>query len=494
MTTPQGDRGGVTRREFLALSAASAATLSLTACGGKGSGGGLFNGILQRGVIDYCDSSSSSASSAGKRTKIDDTEVTLPIDWNYAHSKQSDFNGANWSGDDAYRGIGIFNCNEEGDNSPEFASSYIVNMRWEYISYGAEMGGYPAHAAYTGTDEETGITVGGTSASCVSGGGIINSQPTENSAAFAAALRKARIIVFNPETNKACVCGCGFCGLSDDNNPRKQSGNLNWGGAPLALMGGITTAVSEAIGARQNHSVLRLYFANQDAKLGPIDSMGSKMMASGSSGKSNKCKDSTGADNSSIAANAVSLSYDQDNPTFPGHEVVTDIVSGSNRSSRCPTTKAVTEQRKLVCGDQYTADCGYFVATVIRALVDQEAPTGYVRAMVAYYRAHPDLYQRVISGDEGLTCAAIASSRINDLKPGDIFCEAGQGHTFLFVGHEAIQKQYDYITDPDVNAVSASQDEHGPRLQKLRYSDTRTYEVYRFVGTPNPHPAMASKS
>lgn len=485
----------MSRRSFIKLMGIGAtSTLFLTACGTeKGVGGGLANGIIQAGVVDYCGDTGNTASAVGKRTTIDGTEITLPIDWNYAHTQQSDFNGANWSGDDSYRGIGIFNCNEEGDNSAAFAESYIINMRWEYISYGYVEGTYPAHANYTGVDEETGITVGGTSASCVSGGAIINQRQVQNSGAIQKAFQKAKIIVYNPDTNKACVCGCGFMGCSDDSNPYKRSGNLNWGGAPLALMGGITTAVSEAIGAEQNKSILRVYFANEDAELGPLAQIDSTMMAANTGSKSNKCNDSISVDNSSIAANAVSLSYDEKNPTYTGHEVITNIVSGSNRVSKCPTTQAVTDQRKLVCGDQYTADCGYFVATVIRGIVDQNEIVGGVSNQVAYYRKHPELYQCVISSSEGLNCPAIANSRLNDLQPGDIFCKGDQGHTFLFVGYDAIHQQYDYITDQAYNVVSASQDEHGPRLQKLTYSGNEVYEVYRFIGKPDPSPAMKNK-
>lgn len=250
---------------LLAMMLALPALLCGCSMSGSGVSGGAIHGIVSEGVYKECEyDATGSASAIGKTTVIDGTEIALPVDWNYAHTQNSSFNGI-WDGDDAARGIGIFNCNEEGDGTENYANSYSVNCRWEYGSYGYVDGKYLTHASYSGTDSTGTYTVGGTSASCVSGESLIDWQSVENASAYCAALRKAKIVVYNPETNQACVCKVAR------NNSYDDESGLNWGGAPLALLGGITTAVSEAIGAQQNSSVLELYFTDENAELGPCE-------------------------------------------------------------------------------------------------------------------------------------------------------------------------------------------------------------------------------
>ena len=57
----------------------------------------------------------------------------------------------------------------------------------------------------------------------------------------------------------------------------------------------------------------------------------------------------------------------------------------------------------------------------------------------------------------------------------------------MFVGNEAVKSQFDYA-DKDVDVVSASQDEYGPQLQRLKNltGSSSTYYVYRFKGQPHP--------
>ena len=196
--------------------------------------------------------------SGTKVTTIDGVTMKLPVDWGYAHRSQSDFNGANWNGSDNVRGIGIFNCNEEGDGSSAYANSYAINVRWEYVWYTNVYGKWPSHARYTGTSKSTGIQVGGVS----DGIGSIRSFSNFDLNSYVNALGEAKILCVNPDTGKGCVCASGFYALGRAEH--------NWGGNPLALLGGITTAISNAIGAQQNQSVLELYWVDSSTKLGPI--------------------------------------------------------------------------------------------------------------------------------------------------------------------------------------------------------------------------------
>lgn len=447
-----------------------ASSMLLAGCSNNRYGitGGAVNGIVHEGVYESC-GSGNSASSEGKVTTIDGVELKLPVDWGYATRHQQNFHGNNWEGDDAARGIGIFNCNEEGDNSQEFADSYSVNIRWEYCGYGSKAGGYPTHVNYKGVDSSGQFEVGGTDETCVSGGGIIN-QTVDNKQYNPTS--KAKVIVYNPETGKACVCAPGFNALGNGNT------NCNWGGAPLALMGGITTKVSSTIGAKQNKSVLELYFADPDTPLGPCEFNGGSVKSSKSS---SRCNDSF-VDASSMANLAVSAAYDKQNPSFAGHEMVTNHVSGSNGSSVCPTTELARKIRNIATkgADDHSADCGYFVASVVILTVDDKYVTGGTSSQSAHCDSASSDWEVVMSG---VTTSA-AYARYGELKPGDIFiCPS---HTFMFVGNEAVKAQFDYA-DSSIDMVGASQDEHGPYLQSLKNSgDSRSYTVYRFKGDPHP--------
>ena len=431
--------------------------------------GGAVNGIVHEGVYESC-GAGTSASSEGKVTTIDGVELKLPVDWGYATRHQANFNGGNWEGDDAARGIGIFNCNEEGDNSQAFADSYAVNIRWEYCTYGHVDGAYPQHTNYKGVDSSGNYELGGVDASCVSGGGIINQNIDNRQAGVT---HKAKVIVYNPETGKACVCAPGFNAVEGSS----WGNNCNWGGAPLALMGGITTKVSETVGAKQNQSVLELYFADPDTPLGPCEFNGGTV----SSGRrSSKCHDSF-VDASSTANLAVSAAFDKDNPSFSGHEVVTNHASGSDGHTNAPTTELARKLRSLATNgaDDHSADCGYFVSSVVRLTEDSNYPTGYTPTQMNYCDNSSE-WETVMSGS-----LSSIYGRYSELQPGDVFiCDH---HTFMFVGNEAVKSQFDYA-DKDVDVVSASQDEYGPQLQRLKNltGSSSTYYVYRFKGQPHP--------
>ena len=446
--------------------------LSLSACSNKSTGvsGGGINGIVHEGIYESC-IKGGSVSAAGKSITIDGTEIKMPIDWNYANTHQDNYEGNNWSGDDAARGIGIFNCNEEGDNSQEFADAYAVNMRWEYCSYGSQHGGYSHHVNYKGKDATGTYEVGGTDETCVSGGKIINQGPAD--AKQIEAYKKARILVYNPQTGKACVCGVGFNAYDTQG---QFKGNCNWGGAPLALLGGITKKVSSTIGAEQNKSVLELYFVDPSTPLGECNFQGANISSGGSSsGSHNGCKDTSSVDASSAANLAVSAAFDKDKPDFPGHEMITDQVSGSNGSSKCPTTELAQKLRELATNgaDNHSADCGYFVSSIVRLTLDKDYPTGYVPTQIEYCQ-NSDKWETVTSG----SISSILKDK-DKLQPGDVF--SCSHHTFMYVGNEAIKQQFDYVGDT-LDVVSASQDEYGPQLQSLSgfYAGSdSTYTVFR---------------
>jgi len=83
-------------------------------------------------------------------------------------------------------------------------------------------------------------------------------------------------------------------------------------------------------------------------------------------------------------------------------------------------------------GFWFGADCGTFVATVMRASgADPNYPHAGTPGQEDYVRAHPELYD------------VVDSTSVNDLQPGDILIVNGaqggggaDGHTFIFVGNQ----------------------------------------------------------
>lgn len=444
---------------------------TLTACTGTtyGTGGGVTKSIVSQGVYEDCGGKKSSASAKGKVTEIDGVEIKLPVDVGYAIRSGCAYNGMNFDGDDAARGIGIFNCNEEGDNSQEYADSYSINMRWEYCEYDLQTGKYPAHKNYKGTDSTGNYEVGGIDY------GLVDTSIGRNvDGSKVQATSKARYIVYNPDTGKACVCAAGFNAVGDTTGE-----NCNWGGNPCALLGGITTAVSEAVGAEQNKTVLEIYFADEDAELGPCEFSDGNVKSS-SKKSSNKCKNSINLDLSDAANLAVSTSYYDKMPDYSGHEVI-EVNTGSNGSSVCPTTELALEVREAACGDRMTADCGFWVASIVRTTMDKDYPAGGTGIQHSYCTSHSDKYEVVM---DGVTYKE-AYARADELQPGDILITL-EGHTSMYVGSEAIQDQYDGV-DEKFCLVGASQDQFGPKIQRMDWStDARAYTIFRFVGEVDP--------
>ena len=81
------------------------------------------------------------------------------------------------------------------------------------------------------------------------------------------------------------------------------------------------------------------------------------------------------------------------------------------------------------------ADCGGFVATVMRASgADTNYPAGGTANQEAYVRSHPDKYD-ILDKVEAI--------KSPDVKPGDILIvnqgsgDGGLGHTYIYVGKQA---------------------------------------------------------
>lgn len=453
-------------------------SLLLTGCSaGYGNGGGIISSIFSEGIYEDC-SRGGSLSAEGKVTEIDGIELKLPVDWNYAHSQQSSFDGTNWEGDDSYRGIGMFNCNEEGDNSDKFKNSYSINMRWEDTAYGSVDGTYSAHAGYKATAvSDESMVVGGSSASCVSGGSIIN-QKSVGVSGYRNALAKAKIMVVNPKNGKACVCGPGFV-------PSEISTDLNWGGAPLGLLGGISEAVSEAITDSgsyeeiQPHTgddnvALELYFVDVNTPYGPCEYDGANIKS-----KSKKGCSTSNVDNSDAANLAVTVSYDNDNPNYADHVMVQKPTGSNGSATLLPTTNKAIEIRKLAAnGNDDTADCGFFVASVVILTLDKNYPPNGTSIQEEYIKNTPDKWEKV---DEGRYTDLFNAGNV---QPGDVLLT--ENHTVMWVGYDAIKEQYDYVNDTNYCIVGASQDTHGPYIQKHSIDTSKSYRAYRHKGEPDP--------
>lgn len=98
------------------------------------------------------------------------------------------------------------------------------------------------------------------------------------------------------------------------------------------------------------------------------------------------------------------------------------------------------------------ADCGAFVATVMRASgVDPNYPAKVTGNQLAYAKQHPEKYD---------VLPAISST--SDMQPGDILITSE--HTFIFVGNQGLP----YGNDQ----ASASQGERMPALGKSTLTDT----------------------
>lgn len=148
--------------------------------------------------------------------------------------------------------------------------------------------------------------------------------------------------------------------------------------------------------------------------------------------KKSSCVKTVNADNSSIATAAVSYAYEtQDegrgNDGTELYRRVHDAIWGS--------------------GDIYQS-CDRGVATAVRwSGSDDTYPAGATGEQLAY----------LLSSEKWEKVGSSGSLTMQDLLPGDVFCL--NGHTFLYVGTEAVKAKY---PDSNGDSVSASYRERSP--------------------------------
>lgn len=146
------------------------------------------------------------------------------------------------------------------------------------------------------------------------------------------------------------------------------------------------------------------------------------------------CVRSMKYDNSTLANAAVSYAYE------------TQAEGRGNDGT--PLYRRV--HRAIWPDDSVFQACDRGVATaVIWSGTDEDYPSGPTQAQLAYLN----------SSDKWTRIGGSGSVRMEDLMPGDVFCLSG--HTFLYVGHEAVAKKYP-DTSPKVDSVSASLNERSP--------------------------------
>lgn len=147
-----------------------------------------------------------------------------------------------------------------------------------------------------------------------------------------------------------------------------------------------------------------------------------------------KCVRSMNYDNSTLANAAVSYAYE------------TQAEGRGNDGT--PLYRRVHEA--ILPGDPNFQSCDRGVATaVLWSGTDEEYPPGPTEAQLPYLN----------SSDKWTKIGTSGSVKMEDLMPGDVFCL--NGHTFLYVGHEAVAAKYPN-TGPKVDSVSASYMERSP--------------------------------
>ena len=178
--------------------------------------------------------------------------------------------------------------------------------------------------------------------------------------------------------------------------------------------------------------------------------------------KKSNCAKTINADNSSIANAAVSYAYEtQDegrgNNGTELYQRVHDAIWGS--------------------GDIYQS-CDRGVATAVRwSGSDDTYPAGATGEQLAY----------LLSSEKWEKVGSSGSLTMEDLLPGDVFCL--DGHTFLYVGTDAVKAKY---PDSNGDSVSASYQERSPgvgndasdiinRMNGQDWIGRGEYQVFRCV-------------
>lgn len=175
-----------------------------------------------------------------------------------------------------------------------------------------------------------------------------------------------------------------------------------------------------------------------------------------SQGQSSGCTIDTGATGTTqaIAAMALKLSWPD----------------GSHGLTPTPAyVTALDTYNKVALASYNGADCGGFVATVLRASgADKNYPGLGTGGQETYMKGHPNLYKQIPN-----------TKSTGNLQPGDIFIinvgsgQGADGHTYIYVGPQPGGK----------NAAMASEGSDMPYQTTTFFSDNRgDYDIFRFIG------------
>ena len=188
----------------------------------------------------------------------------------------------------------------------------------------------------------------------------------------------------------------------------------------------------------------------------------------GGAGKSvgGSCVTNVNSDTSSIVALAVSS-------VWPPAEHA-NAVCGADPDGKCAKPEYKDIRNKLA-GVGYTwpnyADCGMFVATMVKATLDKDYEPIGTAVQYPYLMNHPEKWQPYYNKSEA--------------QPGDVWItQPGEmGHTVVWVGQQDDGVSY---------TAEASWDSHSGKLQPDRFTGNlvdeigRQYTGFHFVGTPDP--------
>lgn len=126
-------------------------------------------------------------------------------------------------------------------------------------------------------------------------------------------------------------------------------------------------------------------------------------------------------------------------------------------------------------GDAYYASCDRTVGTAVRwSGTDDNYPPGPVSAQMAYLTGE---------GAEKWEKVGVGVSE-DELKPGDVqLTNDGGGHTFMFVGKEAVEQVWGDKATPDGVIVSGSLNDRSPGVNNNgELSDGRSFTTFRSKG------------
>lgn len=148
--------------------------------------------------------------------------------------------------------------------------------------------------------------------------------------------------------------------------------------------------------------------------------------------KQSTCVKTINADNSSIAAAAVSYAYETQ-----------DEGRGNNGTELYQRVHDT-----IFPGDPWYQSCDRGVATAVRwSGSDDTFPPGATGTQLQY----------LLSSDKWTKIGDSSTVKMDELLPGDVFCL--DGHIFLYVGEDAVKAKY---PDSNGNSVSASFQERSP--------------------------------